>query len=153
MNTKEAIGEVRKYARFIKAFEHLEAVAEALAQADNLIKERNDRADAVAALISEHETHLDAIDKEIQLQEKERDERAESAAMTRRALLGKAEAEARDITAEAQTKLDSISEESQSAAIQLREIRANVTKQQAVLGGITRKIEQAREQARKIIGG
>jgi chromosome segregation ATPase len=153
MNTKEAINEVRRFAQFTKAFQHLTEVADELANANNLIKERHDQADAAAALISEHQTHLDTIVEEMQGQEKELAERAEAAANTRQGLLAKAEAKARDITAEAQEKLEAYAEEGQQAAIQLRELRTNVARQQSVLDGLTRNIAKAREQARKIIGG
>ena len=52
MKTSAAIGEIRKFHKFIKAFEHLEEVADELEGAENLIKERGQR-------LAEIEAHIE----------------------------------------------------------------------------------------------
>ena len=153
MNTQEAVGEVRKFARFIKAFEHISEVAEALASADNVLKERVDQLAAIDATISENQGHLDGIIEAQQTQKDRLKVAADAAIGECEQLLSDASAEAGALVSEAQREVENISEQAQEAAIQLRALCEEITSTQTQLDELTAKLAEARQQARKILGG
>lgn len=153
MNTNEAVGEVRKYARFIKAFEHLAEVADTLAKADNLVKEREEQAAKLQGLIDQNHAQIQAQGEELLAQ---RDHLSDQAAANKDecdAQLRQADDRAQEILAEAKRELDTLTEENHKAAVNLRAVRQQTTAVAAELDELQPKLAEARAQARLIIEG
>lgn len=153
MNTAAAIAEVRKFSRFIKAFEHLEAVADELSQAGQLVSERKGQLDACDAQIESRQQKLKELGLRVLEQQDEFTKLATANQVKQDALQRQAEADARAIVAEAKNELETLTEENQKAALNLRNIRQQTTKAQAKLAAIIPKLKEAQAQAKLILGG
>ncbi len=152
MKTSEAISEVRKFGRFVKAFKHLEEVADNLGAADNLIKERTTELLDIDARIERANATLLGAEQEQAAQQETLAQAGTDAQAERGALLDKARAEAERILEAARAELTTLTEGNHAAALDLREIRRKITSGEAHLGGLKTKLDAAQEQARQILG-
>ena len=153
MKTKQAIAEVRKWANTIKAFEKITEVADQLEQAEQILKESsralivmNEQVDLAGGTLEG--MGADMLIRRDQLKDMEATAQAE-----RDTIISRANGRASDIVGEARANLDRYTEEGQSAVIELREVRTEITKREADLAALTAKLEKAHRQARRILGG
>lgn len=153
MTTSEACAATAQFGRFIKGLARLQEVAAALEGADQLIRERQARADQVLASITEAEAKLASINSN-----------GAAAVEAAAGIKAAAEASAAQIIASAREESDktlaaarATEDEARNAATGVI-ARANAAERrlkvaQDELVGVEARIEQAKAEGRKIFGG
>lgn len=153
MNTKQALGEVRKFARFIKAFEHIEAVADELAKADQLISEREKQLTDLSESIDQAKSTLAELEEQANLCVQATVEERDRAQEDYNTVLAGANKKAAEIGADAEARLTNLVDDQELEGRVLRELRKKITSANAELAAILPRLEEVRAQARKIVGG
>lgn len=153
MNSKQAIGEIRKFHKFIKAFEYLEEVADELSRADQLIKERENRLSELAEEIARQDTALESLTEHAELKRAEIAAAVAACAKRCDEMQANATAKAAKIYTDAKTALDKYTDQGQEVASELRELNAVVTAKENLLDSLTANIEEARRQISVLLTG
>lgn len=153
LTLKQACAETQKFARFLKGMERLAEVAQALESADQAVADRRrEEAALFAALASlrgEHEQLQAKVAEENELAKNVRS----AAIRDRDQLLEATKAEANDLVAAARAEVDKARQEAAAVLGRASAAERQVNDKARELAEINARIEQARGEARKIIGG
>ena len=152
MTASKALAEVKKFAQFIRAFEHIQEVAEFLSQADNLVAEADKRRQAID---SETEKQLEAIDELKTQAQQARKTLVETLADTKaraKEILIDAQVSADELTAQA---MDNMNVAKKTYATLLSDISSsgrNLDKIKAEYAQVTKQLAKVREGIRAFVG-
>lgn len=153
MSLAEACAATEQFSRFVRGLARLQDVATALRGADQAIADRTQRAEELAAHIAEAEAKLASITSQIEAATAKSRGIVEKGAADARALLEAARQQGKALVLAAQADADRLKGEandmSQRVAIERKRLDDVTAELNTTLG----KLEMARSEARKIIGG
>ena len=152
IETRNASAEVKKFAQFIRAFEHIQEVAEFLSQAENLVGEADKRRQEID---SETEEQLEAIaELKAQTQQARRtlvDTLAESKARAE-TILADAHSAADELTAQASQQVQDAEKSYDSLREAISKTSQELEKIKAEYPQVTKQLAKVREGNRAFVG-
>ena len=151
LTTAQAIAETRKFAQFIKAFKHISEIADALEQAEQLVKERETRLAGIDMQIEKSTAELQALDEQALTQRSELTQAAQVAREARDNLLAKAEAKARGFTSDALERQNQLTAQADQAVRELKDIRQKLASAKAQLDIVQKQTAKVRENVKRFL--
>ena len=153
LTTAQAIAETRKFAQFIKAFKHISEIADALEQAEQLVKERETRLAGIDMQIEKSTAELQALDEQALTQRSELAQDAQVAHDARDNILAKAEAEARGFTSDALERQKHLTVQADQAGHDLKDVQQKLASAKAKLDIVQKQTAKVRENVKRFLSG
>jgi chromosome segregation ATPase len=152
MTTSEACAATAQFGRFIKGMARLQEVAAALEGADQLIRERQARADQVLATITEAQAQLEEVQSHVTAANEAAASTTAAAEAKAAEILSAARDEADKTLSESNAELERIRSETHSLVVRADAARQALDAAEKEHANISSRISEAQAKARAIIG-